>query len=173
MCLPLTPLLVFSPLSCQTGLEQIGAKTIKHSITAVLGLSILAVLTAVRAQSFTDIGSFKSPSGNIFCIATRDNFQGKTTVSLSCELNQSSAKLPPKPSDCDLDWGKRFYMESRGKAIRGCHGDTIQNPTLPVLTYGKLWQVGGFRCDATVVRVRCINLDKRGFELSKARQVLF
>lgn len=145
----------------------------KHAITAALICSSLAALSAVRAQSFTDLGSFKSPSGNIFCIASRDNFQGKTTVSLSCELNQSSAKLPPKPSDCDLDWGKRFYMEARGKAIRGCHGDTIQNPTLPVLAYGKVWQVGGFRCDASVVRVRCVNLDRHGFELSKAQQRIF
>lgn len=145
----------------------------KHTIAAVLIVSSLAAISAVRADSFTDVGSFKSPSGNIFCIASRDNFGGKTTVSLSCELNESSAKLPPKPSDCELDWGKRFYVEARGKAIRGCHGDTIQNPTFPVLPYGEVWQVGGFRCDASVVRLRCVNLDRHGFELSKARQFLF
>lgn len=146
----------------------------KRIITVLIVSSLAAyAAAAVRAQSFSDLGRFKSPSGNIFCIATRDNFSGKTTVSLSCELNETSNKLPPKPSDCELDWGKRFYVEARGKAIRSCHGDTIQNPTFSVLPYGKVWQVSGFRCDATTARVRCVNLDKHGFELSRARQVLF
>ena len=146
----------------------------KRAVATMLIISSLAALGAtVRAQSFTDIGEFKSPSGNIFCIATRDNFYGKTTVSLSCELDESSAKLPPKPSDCELDWGKRFYVETLGKAIRGCHGDSIKNPTFPVLPYGEVWQVGGFRCDMTKLRLRCVNLERHGFELAKARQVLF
>ena len=135
--------------------------------------AMLIAIFAVRAQSFTDIGSFKSPSGNIFCIATRDHFNGKTTVSLSCELMESTAKLPTKPSDCELDWGKRFYVETTGKALRGCHGDTIINPNYPTLGYGKIWRVGGFRCDITTIRLRCVNLERHGFELSKARQVLF
>ena len=140
----------------------------------IVWLPFLCVsLFTVRAQSFTDLGSFKSPSGNIFCIATKDDFSGKTTVSLSCELVVSSAKLPPKPSDCGLDWGKRFYVEARGKALRACYGDTIVNPNYPTLGYGQVWQVGGFRCDASPVRLRCANLERHGFELSKARQNLF
>lgn len=145
----------------------------KQTISAALIVSSLVALTAVRAGTFTDLGSFKSPSGNIFCIAVRDNFNERNTVSLSCELVESTAKLPVKPSDCDLDWGKRFYVEARGKALRACHGDTISNPNYPTLGYGKLWQVGGFRCDITSARLRCVNLERHGFELSKARQVLF
>ena len=144
----------------------------KRIVTAILIVSSLVVFT-VRAQRFTDVASFKSPSGNIFCIATRDNFNNKTTVSLSCELMESTAKLPTKPSDCELDWGKRFYVETTGKALRACHGDTIANPNYPTLAYGKLWQVGGFRCDITTIRLRCVNLERHGFELAKARQVLF
>ena len=145
----------------------------KYTIAAAFMISSLAAVNAVRAQSFTDLGSFKSPSGKIFCMATRDNFSNKTTVSLSCELVESTAKLPAKPSNCDLDWGKRFYVEARGKALRACHGDTIVNPNYPTLEYGKVWQVGGFRCDVSSVRLRCANLERHGFELSKARQVVF
>jgi hypothetical protein len=146
---------------------------VKYSIAIVSSLAACIGLFTARAQSLTDLGSFKSPSGNIFCIATKDNFSGKTTVSLSCELVNSTAKLPPKPGDCELDWGKRFYMETRGQALRACHGDTIVNANYPTLAYGKLWQVGGFRCDITSARLRCVNLERHGFELSKARQRLF
>ncbi len=148
----------------------------KRAVATMLIISSLAVIAPVQARSFTALlGRFLSPSGNIFCEARLGNFRGETTatVSLTCEISQSSAKLPPKPSDCELDWGKRFYVEARGKAIRGCHGDSIFNPTVPVLPYGKVWQVGGFRCDTTTIRLRCVNLDKHGFELSRARQVLF
>ena len=144
----------------------------KRASAAVLIISSLAVISAVRAQSPSGmLGRFQSPSGNIFCEVNRDEWSGKTTVSLSCEVNKSTAKLPPKPSDCGLEWGKLFYVEARGKAIRYCGNDVLFNPTLPVLPYGEVWQVGGFRCDATTVRVRCVNLDKHGFELSRARQI--
>ena len=83
-------------------------------VTVILIVSSLVVFT-VRAQGFTDLGSFKSPSGNIFCIATRDNFNGKTTVSLSCELNESSAKLG-LPVFCGLESSQaaRLFSNSAG-----------------------------------------------------------
>ena len=145
-----------------------------RTVTAALIVSSLTIFAAVRAQSPSGmLGRFQSPSGNIFCEVNRDNFGGKTTVSLMCEVSKSTAKLPPKPSDCILDWGRRFYVEDRGKAIRSCDNDVLSNPTLPVLPYGEVWQVSGFRCDATTARLRCVNLDKHGFELSRARQILF
>ena len=44
----------------------------KRAITAVLIVSSLGVIAAVRAQSPSGMsGKFQSPSGNIFCIVNR------------------------------------------------------------------------------------------------------
>ena len=145
----------------------------KRAITAVLIVSSLAV-TAQREDvgSFTSLlDRFQSPSGNILCEVHA--FEDESTPrisSLSCTISQSNAKLPPKTINCEVGY---FHMMARGKAIGDCTSANNFDPAIPVLPYGKVWQVGGFRCDATTVRVRCVNLDKHGFELSRARQILF
>ena len=139
----------------------------------LLGCALLShtLLGVVQAQGFEDIGSFQTASGNTYCIATRDT--RTNTATLQCELRTNTAKLPAQPKDCDLDWGNRFIMSERGAANRECHGDTIQNPNSPKLEYGKRWSAGGFSCDLTKLRLRCVNRDKHGFELAKAQQKLF
>jgi hypothetical protein len=132
---------------------------------------MLIASSLVFAQGWEDIGSFKTPSGNIYCIASRDT--RTNTADLECELTTNTAKLPPKPKDCDLDWGNRFSVGERGQAARGCHGDTIQNPNYKTLAYGKRWSVAGFSCEVTKLRLRCENRDRHGFELAKAKQVVF
>ena len=139
----------------------------------LLGCALLShtFLGVVQAQGFEDIGSFQTASGNTYCIATRDT--RTNTATLQCELRTNTAKLPAQPKDCDLDWGNRFIMSERGAASRECHGDTIQNPNYPKLEYGKRWSAGGFSCDLTKLRLRCVNRDKHGFELAKAQQKPF
>ncbi len=139
-------------------------------ITAVV-VSSLAFFALAYAQGFEDIGSFKTPSNNIYCIAWRDKVAN--TAEMQCEMTEITAKIPANPKDCNLDYGYRFGMSQRGKAERGCYGDTIKNPNYKTLAYGKTWKAGGFTCDVTTARLRCVNLDKRGFELSKAVQKFF
>jgi hypothetical protein len=141
----------------------------KKMIALVVTSFVLFALT--YAQGFEDIGSFKTPSNNIHCIAWRDKVAGK--AELQCEMTEITAKIPATPKDCELDYGYRFGMSERGKAERGCYGDTIKNPNYKTLAYGKTWKSGGFTCDVTTARLRCTNLDKRGFELSKAVQKFF
>jgi hypothetical protein len=136
-----------------------------------LTAGFLIVSSLSFAQGWEDLGSFKTPSGNIYCIATRDT--RTNTAGLECELKQNTAKLPPKPKDCQLDWGNRFYLAERGKSVRSCHGDTIQNQGYKTLSYGQRWSVSGFSCEVTTKRLRCENRDRRGFELSKAAQKSF
>jgi hypothetical protein len=136
----------------------------------------LVLAGAVHSQgTYTDLGAFKSPSGNIYCVASTDTFSGKPVTALQCEvMSVTAARSPlPKPKDCELDWGQRFALPQRGRAGMVCHGDTIANPSYPVLPYGKTWRVAGFACDATAARVRCMNADRHGFELARAKQTLF
>lgn len=123
------------------------------------------------AQSYDDLGGFQTPSGNIHCAAYGDRTVNK--AELRCDLVQNTAHIPARPADCELDWGDAFGMNDRGKADRLCHGDTVQNPQNPTLQYGKLWSAGGFRCHATRTRLRCVNIDRHGWELSRSKQTIF
>ncbi|WP_337871274.1 DUF6636 domain-containing protein [Meiothermus sp.] len=131
----------------------------------------LLFLAFSQAQGYEELGGFKTPSGNIHCFAFVDRVAGEAI--LRCDLLQNQARIPAKPKDCELDWGNAFGLGERGKAQRLCVGDTVADPRLPVLAYGKVWSEGGFRCDVTQARLRCTNRDKRGFELSRATQKLF
>lgn len=142
----------------------------KNSVIFLIALSLL-VLSQAQAQGYFELGGFKTPSGNIHCFAYVDRLTQEAV--LRCDLLQNQARVPAKPKDCPLDWGNAFGLSERGKAGRLCVGDTVADPRLPVLAYGKVWSEGGFRCDVTQARLRCINKDKRGFELSKASQKLF
>ncbi|MFN3265447.1 MAG: DUF6636 domain-containing protein [Deinococcales bacterium] len=133
-------------------------------------MGLLFALGLVQAQGFEELGSFKTPSGNIYCLAYRDRLANK--AELQCEVRTVTAKIPPKPKDCQLDWGQRFYLPERGAAERVCHGDTIVG-NYKVLGYGQTWRVGGFSCNSSTVRLRCVNRSGRGFELSRAVQRFF
>ncbi len=119
-------------------------------------------------QNTSELGGFQTPSGNIHCAAYAEG----QTNNLRCDLVQNAVR-PPRPADCDLDWGDAVTMNNRGKAGWLCHGDTVQNPQNPVLQYGKVWKAGGFRCEATTARLRCVNTDRHGWEISRSKQTIF
>lgn len=132
-------------------------------------LTILAFgLLAIPAAQADDGDTFRAPSGNIHCSYDEDS------ASLRCDILQTSNARPPRPRDCDLDWGNAFEItlkSTRGQRI--CHGDTVADPGLPVLPYGSAWSRGGFTCHSAESGILCRNPRGAGFELSRARQRLF
>jgi hypothetical protein len=114
---------------------------------------------------------FQTPSGNIIC--SLDPAQQHQEAFLRCDVFKGSSTPPSQPKDCELDWGWVFGMGERGTSLRLCHGDTLFNPTVPVLAYGTRWAQAGFVCEVTTQRLRCTNRNGHGFELARARQVLF
>lgn len=133
-----------------------------------LALSLLSPLLVAQAADPSVLGQFQTPSGNTFCLV----YAGESGPSLECELKENTAKPPPRPKDCELDWGNRFSLPQKGAPTRGCAGDTLQGE-LPKLEYGTPWKVAGFTCEATTKRLRCTNTDGHGFELARASQKLF
>ena len=91
-------------------------------ITACLLVPVLA-----SAQQ-----GFQLPSGNIHC----RQWEG----SIRCDILQSAYKRPPRPADCELEYGDSVELGPRGRAQLVCHGDTVQDPKSPVLGYGRAWQ---------------------------------
>ncbi|MDO9499914.1 DUF6636 domain-containing protein [Falsiroseomonas sp.] len=108
---------------------------------------------------------FRLPSGNIRC--------GVWEGVLRCEAMQFSYRPPPRPADCDLEWGGAIELGRRGPAAPVCHGDTVTDPKAPVLAYGGAWQGEGLSCSAAPQGLRCSNAEGRGFEMARARLRLF
>ena len=111
---------------------------------------------------------FQTPSKNIYCAGFTD--AGGTT--LRCDILQNNAKIPPRPTDCTLDYGSAFEMTLKGKSIRLCNGDTVAD-AYPVLQYGTTWKWAGFICTSSTAGVRCINLSRHGWQINKSSQTLF
>jgi hypothetical protein len=131
--------------------------------TAAASLIVILV-TPLSALAQTE-ATFKTPSKNIYCSADESY--------LRCQMLEIKAKIPPKPTDCNLDWGYSFGMEAKGKAGRSCYGDTIVDPNYPVLDYGKTWRSNGFTCVSQKSGLTCTNKDKKGWRLSVTQQKLF
>jgi hypothetical protein len=146
----------------------------------ILRLSSLLILVLIAhgLGQATDgtLGTIITPTGNIYCEVYRLSTSINPALNgtgLTCEVAQSTAPIPPRAKDCEFDWGYRFGMGERGKAERACYSDVLFRPKMTRLEYGQTRKIAGFTCDLTKTRLRCVNLDKRGFELSKATQKLF
>ena len=133
----------------------------------MLPILLIWSLTSSLAQE-TERG-FKTPSSNIFCsiYAIDGNWE------IRCDILETTNRPPPRPADCNLDWGNAFFMTPTGRASRICHGDTVANPNYPSLAYGQTFRYQGFTCVSRTIGLRCTNSRGRGFELSRAKQVIF
>ena len=131
---------------------------------ATLAAVLITGATFAAAQGAPS--GFKSPSGNIHC----QYFDGE----VRCDIAQLSSPAPPKPRDCELDWGQAFAVAINSRSgMRICHGDTAMDDSLPVLAYGSVWRRGGFSCTSEQTGVTCSNALGHGFALSRAVQRLF
>ncbi|MCS7195010.1 MAG: hypothetical protein NZ849_08915 [Meiothermus sp.] len=122
-----------------------------------LGLLCLPAL----AQGYFDLGGFKTPRGDVVCVATWDRIA--EAAGLRCDLH------PARSKNCT----DAFHLGERGPAIRFCANQTIDGSKLPVLAHGRVWDSGFFRCELNWERLRCVNRDRRGFELSPRYQRFF
>ena len=95
-----------------------------------------AVLAALFAPAALAQEGFRSPSGNIHCQFFAAG--GGADATIRCDLRQMSNRPPPRPRDCDLEWGQAFEISARAaRGTRLCYGDTAQDNRLPVLPYGR------------------------------------
>ena len=136
----------------------------RHFATA--GALLLTATLLAQAQDRPT--GFQTPSKNIACQVFTDNGQGV----LRCDIMAIDTR-PRRPADCDLDSGHAFEMSAKGSASRICAGDTVMDPSLPVLAYGEVWQRAGFTCRSEQAGLTCFNAMQRGFSLARARQEVF
>ena len=135
-----------------------------------LCLVALCFATSAAAQG-RPIG-FLTPSKNIVCQFFTGNGQTNDQAVLRCDIMNMETR-PRRPADCELDWGHAFEMTAKGSAGRICAGDTVMDPTLPVLAYGEIWQRAGFTCRSEQTGLTCFNAMQHGFSLARAKQEVF
>ena len=108
-----------------------------------LSLTVLAlsVLIPGAANAQTGPAGFQSPSKNIAC----QYFDYDGWHVFRCDMAAMDTR-PRRRADCELDYGRAFEMNPKGRAERICHRDSVIDKSLPVLAYGGIWQHGSFTC---------------------------
>jgi hypothetical protein len=123
-----------------------------------------AAFLAVASPASAFVG-FVSPSGNIGCALSKSGVR--------CDIGKKKWQPPPKPADCDLDWGYGLDLGRHGRPHFICAGDTTLGFTRK-LPYGESIRRGRFRCHSGMEGMRCVNLRNRhGFLLSRERYARF
>lgn len=137
-------------------------------------LRIFALLIAVACPavaSAQDVVGFQSPSGNIHCNYFKGDTARETTI--RCDVMEMVVTAR-RPKDCELEWGRAFEIAADGRrGERICYGDTVMDRALPKLSYGEVWQRGGFTCKSEPSGIACFNADRHGFSVSRGTQTLF
>jgi hypothetical protein len=142
-------------------------------IAFVVGMGLAVYATSSAAQEGQP--GFRTPSNNIHCLIEEWKADhGKPQSQLRCDAAQLTGPVPPKPADCEFDWGQAFAVAGDGRSgQRLCASDTMMNPGYRVLPYSESWRRGGYTCQSETSGLTCVNGLGHGFALSKRTQRLF
>jgi hypothetical protein len=138
-------------------------KFIWRSFVELAGLTI-GLTGTVGIADASDM-MFRTPFGAIGC--------GYFASTLRCDVRGGVVPSPPRPRDCDLDWGGGFYLKAHGRPTVVCAGDTALNPSAQVVLYGSTWRQGGIACSSSANGLRCTNADGHGFLISRGEASRF
>ena len=117
------------------------------------------------AVTVVDEAYFRTPSKNIVCALT--------TTSVRCDIIRKDWQPPPKPADCELDWGFGMHIDN-GKAGFLCAGDSVIGTAKTTLEYGHALRAGDLLCDSESSSLRCSDgKSGHGFALAVAQYTLF
>jgi hypothetical protein len=135
----------------------------------------MTATVASRPAADPELVGFKTPSSNIHCQSyANENDKGVAVRMIRCDIRSIANRLPPRPRDCELEWGQAFEVSVETMpAERICYGDTVQDDKLTTLSYGQTWERDGLRCKSDQSGVTCVNPTGHGFELSRSAQRVF
>lgn len=132
----------------------------------VFSLAAVSLAMLAPAAPAAKFKFFQTPSKNIACA------MGGGAV--RCDILRHDWPTPPKPPDCDVDYGNGVAVGRKGPASYVCAGDTVFSPDIQVLGYGERLVKNRFRCTSKQKGVRCVNTKSgHGFFLSVQSVRLF
>ncbi len=139
---------------------------------ALLALASLATASSSKSRTSEDTFiQFRMPSNNVFCAYVVSS--SPYAKYLRCDI---MSRIKPKPTGGRCIEGSRGFsadIDVTGRATFPCSSDTVYNKSAPLLQYGKTWRRGGFTCKSSMAGLRCSNLSRHGFFLSRAHSYRF
>ncbi len=116
-------------------------------------------------RDVSEYTGFISPTGNIGCAIDMDLAR--------CDIIDHNWSPPPRPPDCELDYGQGIQIVPGQPATFVCAGDTTFG-TEDVLQYGDAITAGPLRCQSAESGITCRDADSgHGFTLALEAYRLF
>ncbi len=131
--------------------------------TAVIASSssLLALSAPVAGAEPGDLQTFISPSGNVGCILDADYAR--------CDIVDREWSPPPRPADCEFDYGQGIGLAPGERAAFVCAGDTTLGGE-QILAYGSVLTRGQLSCDSSENGITCRDV-RTGHGFTIAREV--
>ena len=125
----------------------------------------IAQTTEPGAREIDGLRGFVSPTGNVACMIAADWAR--------CDIIDRDWSPPPKPADCEFDYGQGISVAPGERAQFVCAGDTAFGPDA-ILPYGESISAGPLRCESTEGGMTCRDLrTAHGFSISREAYQLF
>jgi hypothetical protein len=140
------------------------ARMVLKNASLVFAATIFCNVFACTAEIANPLNTvrFSTPNKSIDCVYQEDE---RDVPSLRCQTKFVLQPLPPKPADCDLDWGGGLRLETSGQVSVVCAGDTVAGD-YTTLDYGRVWEKSGLRCIVRRPGLICTSRNGKGFFLS-------
>ena len=136
-----------------------------QSTTAQTTSHLAAQTTQPAARAVDGVRGSISPTGNVACMAAAD-WAG-------CDIIDRDWSPPPRPADCEFDYGQGISVAPGERAQFVSAGDTAFGPDA-ILPYGESISAGALRCESTEAGITCRDLrTAHGFSISREAYQLF
>ena len=117
---------------------------------------------------------FASPSGNIACVITSSGDGESVARGVRCDIDERDWSPPPRPADCDLDYGHGIVLGVGEAAEILCAGDTTIGRDTEPLAYGDAITAPPLRCESAPSGITCRDVESgHGFSISREAYQLF
>ena len=121
--------------------------------------------SAPADREVPELTGFVSPSGNVSCKIDPDWAR--------CDIIDRDWTPPPRPADCEFDYGQGISLAAGEQAQFVCAGDTAFGAD-EVLPYRESITAGALRCQSAQSWITCRNVRTgNGFSISREAYRLF
>ena len=130
------------------------------------GATVVDTSQDIRFGDPSDRLTFASPSRNIACALG--------PFDVRCDVVERTWQVPPRPASCQLAYGTGAELAGAATAELTCAGDTVADPSLPALDYGRALRTREVACVSRTDGVECRNSTTgHGFLVSRGAYRLY
>ena len=137
----------------------------EQTTTQPIGRPDKVTSAAPADREVYELSGFVSPTGNVSCMIDADWAR--------CDIIDRDWAPPPRPADCEFDYGQGISLAPGEPAEFVCAGDTAFGAD-EVLPYGDSITAGVLRCESAEKGITCRDTKtSHGFSISQQAYQLF